>query len=49
AFNEVVKQRVPLQRLGEPEEVADVVLYLASESAAYITGQTIVIDGGMTG
>lgn len=49
AFHEVVKQRVPLQRLGEPEEVADVALYLASESAAYITGQTIVIDGGMTG
>ncbi|MEM6328945.1 MAG: 3-oxoacyl-[acyl-carrier-protein] reductase [Planctomycetota bacterium] len=49
AFHDVVKQRVPLQRLGEPEEVADAVLYLASESAAYITGQVLVIDGGMTG
>lgn len=49
AFHDVVKQRVPLQRLGEPEEVADAVLYLASESAGYITGQTLVIDGGMTG
>jgi len=49
AFHDVVKQRIPLQRLGEPEEVADVALYLASESASYITGQTIVIDGGMTG
>lgn len=49
AFHDVVKQRVPLQRLGTPEEVADVVVYLASDSAAYITGQTIVIDGGMTG
>ncbi len=49
AFQQAIKTRVPLQRLGEPEEIADVVLYLASESAAYITGQTIVIDGGMTG
>lgn len=48
AFHDVVKQRVPLQRLGTPEEVADVVSYLASDSASYITGQTIVIDGGMT-
>lgn len=48
-FHDVVKQRIPLQRLGEPEEVADAVLYLASESAGYITGQTLVIDGGMTG
>ncbi|MEM9186068.1 MAG: 3-oxoacyl-[acyl-carrier-protein] reductase [Planctomycetota bacterium] len=49
AFHDVVKQRVPLQRLGEPEEVADAVLYLASDSGEYITGQTLVIDGGMTG
>lgn len=49
AFHDVVKQRVPLQRLGTVEEVADVALYLASDSAAYITGQVITIDGGMTG
>ena len=46
---EAVKQRVPLQRLGKPEEVADGVLFLASESGAYITGQVLTIDGGMTG
>lgn len=49
AFEKVVKQRIPLQRLGEPEEIADAVLFLASDSAAYITGQVITIDGGMTG
>ena len=44
-----VKERVPLQRLGEADEVADGVLFLASDSAAYITGQVLTIDGGMTG
>ena len=41
-------QRVPLRRLGQPEEVAYVVGWLASDRAAYITGQVIVIDGGLT-
>lgn len=37
---------VPFGRLGEPEEVADVILFLASARARWITGQTIVVDGG---
>lgn len=37
---------VPLKRLGKPEELASLVVYLASKQAAYITGQTIVVDGG---
>jgi 3-oxoacyl-[acyl-carrier protein] reductase len=37
---------VPLKRWGEPIEVAHAMLYLASEEAAYVTGQTIVVDGG---
>jgi 3-oxoacyl-[acyl-carrier protein] reductase len=37
---------VPLKRWGEPAEVAHAMLYLASDEAAYITGQTIVVDGG---
>ncbi|MBU1862524.1 MAG: 3-oxoacyl-[acyl-carrier-protein] reductase [Candidatus Omnitrophica bacterium] len=38
---------IPLGRLGEPKDVARVVLFLASENASYITGQVITIDGGM--
>src|SRR5271157_745051 len=37
----------PLQRLGEPREVAETIVWLASERASYITGQTVLVDGGM--
>jgi NAD(P)-dependent dehydrogenase (short-subunit alcohol dehydrogenase family) len=39
---------IPLGRFGQPEDVANVVLFLASDAAAYVTGQTVVIDGGQT-
>ena len=39
-------QRVPLGRMGEPDDVAKVILFLASGAADYITGEVIVIDGG---
>lgn len=39
--------QVPLKRFGGPEEVGELVAFLASDAAGYITGQTIVIDGGM--
>lgn len=38
---------IPLARLGEPRDVANVALFLASELAAYVTGQVITVDGGM--
>jgi glucose 1-dehydrogenase len=38
---------IPLQRMGRPEEVAALAVYLASDAAAYVTGSTFVIDGGM--
>jgi 3-oxoacyl-[acyl-carrier protein] reductase len=37
----------PLKRLGEPRELADTIVWLASERASYVTGQTILVDGGM--
>jgi NAD(P)-dependent dehydrogenase (short-subunit alcohol dehydrogenase family) len=45
---EEVAATYPLRRLGEPEDVAGAVAFLCSPDAAWITGQTIVIDGGLT-
>ena len=39
--------QVPVGRFGEPEEIAEVVAFLAGDGAAYVTGQTIAVDGGM--
>jgi 3-oxoacyl-[acyl-carrier protein] reductase len=39
-------EEIPLHRLAKPEEVADAILWLASDRASYVTGQTIVVDGG---
>jgi len=44
---EAIAKLVPMQRAGQPEEVADLVAFLASERAGYITGQLISINGGM--
>ena len=44
---ETVKKLVPMQRAGQPEEVAELIAFLASEKAAYISGQVISINGGM--
>jgi 3-oxoacyl-[acyl-carrier protein] reductase len=43
-----VKERIPLKRLGQPDDVADLVCYLAGPGAGYLTGQVIAVDGGMT-
>lgn len=39
--------QIPVGRLGKPEEVADAIVWLASERASFVTGQTILVDGGM--
>jgi 3-oxoacyl-[acyl-carrier protein] reductase len=46
-MREALKKQIPLGRLGSPEDVAGVVTFLASDQAAYITGQTFNCDGGM--
>lgn len=38
---------IPMGRIGEPEEIADVIVFLASNAARYMTGQTVVVDGGL--
>ena len=44
---EKASEFIPMGRIGEPEEIADVILFLASQSARYMTGQVVVIDGGL--
>ena len=38
---------IPMGRIGEPEEIADVIVFLASDGARYMTGQVVVVDGGL--
>lgn len=47
AQRDALKAQIPLQRLGEAEEIAGVVAFLVSDAAAYITGETIHVNGGM--
>jgi NAD(P)-dependent dehydrogenase (short-subunit alcohol dehydrogenase family) len=45
---ESLVQVVPMKRMGEPEEVAQAVLWLCSDAASFITGHVMPIDGGLT-
>jgi len=45
---EAVKKLIPLGRLGTPEDVADIVAFLVSDNARYVTGQVLSVDGGLT-
>ncbi|KAM7356830.1 dehydrogenase/reductase SDR family member 4-like [Cochliomyia hominivorax] len=49
AANEAALSKIPMNRLGMPDEMAGVVSFLVSDDASYITGETIVASGGMTG
>jgi 3-oxoacyl-[acyl-carrier protein] reductase len=49
ALLDEVKKRIPAKRLGRPADVSACVLFLASPAASYVTGQCLVVDGGMTG
>jgi len=43
-----IKKKIPVRRLGTPDDIANAVLFLAQERASYITGQTLTVDGGLT-
>jgi 3-oxoacyl-[acyl-carrier protein] reductase len=45
---EAYRQEIPLQRFGQPREVASVIRFLCSADSSYVTGQTITVDGGIT-
>jgi len=45
---DMIKKFIPMRRLGQPDDVARVVVFLASEESAYITGQVITVDGGIS-
>jgi 3-oxoacyl-[acyl-carrier protein] reductase len=44
---DAIKAVIPLERLGQPEDVANMVLFLASNESDYVTGHTFNVDGGM--
>lgn len=46
AFEEELREQIPLKRIGQPEDIADVVLFLASAQARWVTGQVIKVSGG---
>lgn len=48
AFGEKIRERIPLGEFAEPEDIAGVVRFLASENARYITGQILTVDGGLS-
>jgi NAD(P)-dependent dehydrogenase (short-subunit alcohol dehydrogenase family) len=48
AWQEDIQKKVPLQRCGRPDEIAQVALFLASDLASYVTATTVFVDGGMT-
>jgi len=48
AAGKEIKKRIPARRLGQPDDIANAVLYLVSDEASYVTGQVLKVDGGLT-
>jgi 3-oxoacyl-[acyl-carrier protein] reductase len=48
AAGKEIKKQIAVRRLGEPEDIANAALFLASDDASYITGQILTVDGGLT-
>lgn len=46
AFGEIIKSKIPLNRIGSPEDIAGTCIYLASRAGHYTNGATITVDGG---
>ena len=45
---DIIKKMIPMRRIGEPQDIAKVAVFLASDEAAYVTGQVITVDGGLS-
>lgn len=48
AAGDQIKKRIPVKRLGKPEDIANAVLFLAGDESSYITGHVLTVDGGLT-
>ncbi len=48
AAGDMIKKKIPVRRLGKPEDIANAVLFLAGDESSYITGQVLTVDGGLT-
>lgn len=48
AAGKEIKKKIPVRRLGQPDDIANAVLFFAQESSSYVTGQVIKVDGGLT-
>ena len=47
ALEEMARRRIPLQRLGTPDDMAAAAIYLASEAGSWVTGQILTVSGGL--
>jgi len=45
---DLIKKMIPMRRLGQPKDIAEVAVFLASPAAGYITGQVLTVDGGLS-